>query len=67
MSRKKDSSAAVFGAQMLSPTLGVVTGQNSIFQGLQGTTVDGGVHWTFHPFYFNGNEGTRTMSSSLMT
>ena len=47
-----------FGAQMLSPTLGVVTGQNSIFQGLQGTTVDGGEHWTFHPFYFNGNEGT---------
>src|SRR5678816_2585489 len=41
-----------FGAQMLSPTLGVITGQNSIFQGLQGTTVDGGVHWTFHPFYF---------------
>ena len=47
-----------FGAQMLSPTLGVVTGQNSIFQGLQGTTVDGGVNWTFHPFYFNGNEGS---------
>jgi hypothetical protein len=20
--------------------------------------VDGGVHWTFHPFYFNGNEGS---------
>ena len=33
-----------FGAHMLSPTLGFVTGQNSIFQGLQGTTVDGGVH-----------------------
>ena len=47
-----------FGAQMLSPTLGVIAGQNSIFQGLQGTTVDGGVHWAFHPFYFNGNEGS---------
>jgi photosystem II stability/assembly factor-like uncharacterized protein len=20
--------------------------------------VDGGVNWTFHPFYFNGNEGS---------
>jgi photosystem II stability/assembly factor-like uncharacterized protein len=47
-----------FGAHMLSPTLGFVSGQNSIFQGLQGTTVDGGVHWTFHTFYFDGNEGS---------
>jgi photosystem II stability/assembly factor-like uncharacterized protein len=46
------------GAHMLSPTLGFVTGTNAIFQGLQGTTVDGGVHWTFHTFYFNGNEGS---------
>jgi photosystem II stability/assembly factor-like uncharacterized protein len=46
-----------FGAHMLSPTVGFVTGQNSIFQGMQGTTVDGGVHWSFHTFYFDGNEG----------
>ncbi len=47
-----------FGAHMLSPTLGFVAGQNSIFQGFLGTTVDGGVHWSFHTFYFNGNEGS---------
>ena len=58
VSQKGFFGGGFFGAQMLSPTLGVVTGQNSIFQGLQGTTVDGGVHWTFHPFYFNGNEGS---------
>ena len=46
-----------FGAHMLSPTVGFVTGQNSIFQALEGTTVDGGAHWSFHPFYFDGNEG----------
>ena len=57
VSQKGFFGGGFFGAQMLSPTLGVVAGQNSIFQGLQGTTVDGGVHWTFHPFYFNGNEG----------
>src|SRR4029079_13896988 len=27
------------------------------FQPMQGTTVDGGVHWSFHPFYFDSNEG----------
>ena len=58
VSQKGFFGGGFFGAQMLSPTLGVVTGQNSIFQGLQGTTVDGGVHWTFHPFYFNSNEGS---------
>ena len=58
VSQKGFFGGGFFGAQMLSPTLGVVTGQNSIFQGLQGTTVDGGAHWTFHPFYFNGNEGS---------
>jgi len=47
-----------FGAHMLSPTVGFVAGQNSIFQPTVGTTVDGGVHWAFHPFYFNGNEGS---------
>ena len=58
VSQKGFFGGGFFGAQMLSPTLGVITGQNSIFQALQGTTVDGGVHWTFHPFYFNGNEGS---------
>jgi photosystem II stability/assembly factor-like uncharacterized protein len=58
VSQKGFFGGGFFGAQMLSPTLGVVAGQNSIFQGLQGTTVDGGVNWTFHPFYFNGNEGS---------
>lgn len=57
VSQKGFFGGGFFGAQMLSPTLGVITGQNSIFQGLQGTTVDGGLHWAFHPFYFNGNEG----------
>src|SRR4029077_3899441 len=33
-------------------------GQNSIFQPFVGETTDGGVHWTFHNFYFDGNEGT---------
>jgi photosystem II stability/assembly factor-like uncharacterized protein len=47
-----------FGAHMLSPTLGFVGGQNSIFGPLVGTTVDGGVTWTFHAFYFDGNEGS---------
>ena len=58
VSQKGFFGGGFFGTQMLSPTLGVVTGQNSIFQGLQGTTVDGGASWTFHPFYFNGNEGS---------
>jgi photosystem II stability/assembly factor-like uncharacterized protein len=47
-----------FGAHMLSSTLGFVAGQNSIFQPLVGETTDGGVTWTFHNFYFNGNEGS---------
>ena len=58
VSQKGFFGGGFFGAEMLSPTLGVITGQNSIFQGLQGTTLDGGVHWTFHPFYFNSNEGS---------
>jgi photosystem II stability/assembly factor-like uncharacterized protein len=57
VSQKGFFGGGFFGAHMLSPTVGFITGQNSIFQGLEGTTVDGGVHWSFHPFYFNGNEG----------
>jgi photosystem II stability/assembly factor-like uncharacterized protein len=45
------------GAQMQSATTGFVAGQNSIFQALVGRTTDGGVNWTFQPFYFDGNEG----------
>ena len=32
-------------------------GKTPSFRPSSGTTVDGGVHWSFHPFYFNGNEG----------
>lgn len=58
VSQKGFFGGGFFGAHMLSPTVGFVTGQNSIFQGLQGTTVDGGVHWSFHAFYFDSNEGS---------
>ena len=42
---------------MLSPTIGFVAGQNSIFQPLVGATTDGGASWEFHAFYFDKNEG----------
>ena len=58
VSQKGFFGGGFFGAHMLSETLGIVTGQNSIFQGLQGATTDGGVHWDFHPFYFDSNEGS---------
>ena len=45
------------GAHMLSPSIGFVAGQNSIFQPLVGNTTDGGVSWNFHAFYFDNNEG----------
>jgi len=48
------------GAQMLSATVGFVGGQNSIFQSLLGASTDGGASWTFHPFYFEQNEGGGT-------
>src|SRR5207244_7243228 len=40
------------GAQMLNASLGVVAGQNSIFQALYGNTTDGGASWSFMNFYF---------------
>ena len=46
-----------WGAYMLSPDIGYVIGENSIFQPLLGTTADGGVNWTFSSFYLNNNEG----------
>jgi hypothetical protein len=58
VSQKGFFGGGFFGAHMLSSTVGVVTGQNSIFQGLQGTTTDGGAHWDFHAFYFDSNEGS---------
>ena len=45
------------GAHMLSPSIGFVAGQNSIFQPLVGATTDGGASWEFHAFYFDKNEG----------
>src|SRR5882724_5939510 len=45
------------GAHMLSPSIGFVAGQNSIFQPLVGATTDGGASWNFHAFYFDNNEG----------
>ena len=45
------------GAQMLSATIGLVAGQNSIFQPLLGSTTDGGVTWAFQSFLFDNNEG----------
>jgi len=57
VSQKNFFGGGFFGTHMISPTVGFITGQNSIFQPMQGTTVDGGVHWSFHPFYFDSNEG----------
>ncbi|MDQ3199824.1 MAG: YCF48-related protein, partial [Verrucomicrobiota bacterium] len=57
VSQKGFFGGGFFGAHMVSPTLGFVAGQNSIFQALLGTTIDGGMTWTFQPFYFDGNEG----------
>src|SRR4029078_3651198 len=51
------------GAQMLSPTLALGGGQNSIFQALLGASTDGGATWdeaNFHAFYFDQNEGGGT-------
>ena len=45
------------GAQMLSPTVGFVAGQNSIFAPLVGASTDGGATWTFQTFLFENNEG----------
>lgn len=49
-----------WGAQMISPQIGFVAGQNSIFQPLIGRTTDGGLNWNFTAFYLNSNEGRAT-------
>jgi len=46
-----------FGADMASNMIGMVAGENSIFQPLSAVTTDGAVNWEFHAFYLNGNEG----------
>ncbi len=46
-----------WGSCMLSPRIGQVIGENSIFQPLLGTTSDGGQNWNFTAFYLNNNEG----------
>jgi len=58
VAQKNSFATGFFGAHMLSPTVGFLTGQNAIFQGIFGSTVDGGAHWTFHTFYFNNSEGS---------
>ncbi|MDZ7622913.1 MAG: hypothetical protein U5J96_00475 [Ignavibacteriaceae bacterium] len=49
-----------WGAYMLSPQIGFVAGENSIFQPLFGKTTDSGVNWDFTAFYLNTNEGRAT-------
>jgi photosystem II stability/assembly factor-like uncharacterized protein len=49
-----------YGASMLSPQIGFVAGENSIFQPLFGKTTDSGINWDFTAFYLNNNEGKAT-------
>jgi len=49
-----------WGAIMLSPEIGYVAGENSIFQPLLGQTTDSGQNWNFSAFYLNNNEGRAT-------
>jgi len=49
-----------WGTSMLSPEIGFVAGENSIFQPLFGKTTDSGVTWEFTAFYLNNNEGQAT-------
>lgn len=46
-----------WGTSMISPTIGFVIGENSIFQPLFGRTINGGTGWTFVSFLLNNNEG----------
>jgi photosystem II stability/assembly factor-like uncharacterized protein len=49
-----------WGAIMLSPEIGFVAGENSIWQPLLGMTADFGQNWNFSAFYLNNNEGRAT-------
>jgi len=46
-----------WGSYLLSPNIGYVIGENSIFQPLLGKSIDEGLSWDFTPFYLNNNEG----------
>ena len=54
------SDGGFLGACMLTPQIGFVAGENSIFQPILGRTTDGGVNWEFVSFYLDGNEGKAT-------
>ena len=45
------------GMCMLSPQIGMLGGENSIFQPLAGFTQNGGASWSFSTFYLSSNEG----------
>ncbi|MCW8803092.1 MAG: T9SS type A sorting domain-containing protein [Ignavibacteriaceae bacterium] len=49
-----------WGAYMLSPQIGFVAGENSIFQPLFGVSTDSGHSWDFTAFYLNSSEGRAT-------
>jgi photosystem II stability/assembly factor-like uncharacterized protein len=49
-----------WGAYTLTPQIGFVAGENSIFQPLFGKSTDSGINWDFTAFYFNNNEGRAT-------
>jgi len=49
-----------WGAVLLSPQIGFLGGENSIFQPLVARTTDGGRNWDFTAFYLNNNEGRIT-------
>jgi len=49
-----------WGAYMLSPQIGFVAGENTIFQPLLGRTTNSGLNWNFTAFYLNTNEGRAT-------
>ena len=49
-----------WGAYMLTPQIGFVAGENSIFQPLFAKTTDSGLNWDFTAFYLNNNEGKAT-------
>jgi photosystem II stability/assembly factor-like uncharacterized protein len=46
-----------FGADMVTEAVGVVAGENSIFQPLFGYSANGGQSFDFTRFYLNSNEG----------
>jgi photosystem II stability/assembly factor-like uncharacterized protein len=49
-----------WAAYSLTPQIGFVAGENSIFQPLFGKTTDTGATWNFTAFYLNNNEGRAT-------